>query len=146
MAQAPSEPQGNDEQEGKPTLRGLLNTLFIGLSDMQFRSLVTTRMLPTIYALGLALFALLCLYLTGLAFGDSWQRGLLWLVLLGPALFVGLALFWRVILEFLLTIFRMAVYVQLVTERTQAIGGMVEGIDTDLPRIQFWKSRRRKSE
>lgn len=114
--------------------------LLRGLADLQFREMVTPRMLPTIYGAGLVLAALLTLYLVAVAFRDSWGEGMAWLLLLGPAVFISLVGALRIGLEFLLAIFRLALHVERLDDIAHRIHGQTEEIAEDLPRIQFWRA------
>ena len=114
-----------------------------GLFDLQFQSIITTRMVPTIYMLGLILAAVLTLAFVIRSFHESLLYGLMWLLLFGPALFVAVAVILRISLEFILTLFRLAVAVEDLEQSVQGIAGRTHEIAHDLPRIQFWKPRRR---
>lgn len=135
---------------GSPLMDLLTETrrFVAGLGDVQFRQLLTPRMLPTIYVLGIALSAMLTLYLIVHGFRDDWLTGLAWLLLLGPAVFLALVGALRIGLEFLLAIFRLVVHVERLDEVAHTIQGQTEEIAEDLPRIQFWRafSRARKTE
>ncbi len=119
-----------------------------GLSDFQFRSMVTPRMLPTIYLLGIVLSAILTLYLIASGFRSSALLGVLWLIVLGPATFLALVAALRIGMEFLLAIFRLVVHVERLDDVAHRIQGQTEEIAEDLPRIQFWRAftRPRKPE
>jgi hypothetical protein len=122
--------------------------LVVGLMDVQFRQMLTPRMLPTIYLLGIVLAAMLTLYLIVHGFRDGWFTGLVWLLLLGPAVFLALVGALRIGLEIVLAIFRLVVHVERLDEVAHTIQGQTEEIAEDLPRIQFWRafSRSRKAE
>ncbi len=135
----------------RSTVAGLLSDtrhFVVGLADVQFRQMLTPRMLPTIYLLGIVLAVMLTLYLIASGFRDSWRAGLLWLLVLGPAVFLALVGALRILLEFLLAIFRLVVHVERLDEVAHTIQGQTEEIAEDLPRIQFWRSftRSRRSE
>ncbi len=118
---------------------GLLRNLF----DVQFTTVVTTRMVPAIYSMALILSALATLYGIVWAFDSSWLLGAVWLLLIGPAIFLGLITTVRVLLEFVLTVFRIAVALESVGGQVDSIAGQTEEIAEDLPRIRFWKTRRK---
>ena len=109
--------------------RGFLHDLF----ELRFQHLITVRMLPGIYGIGIALAAVFTVYVVFLNFKGSMRDGLLWALLLGPAMFLGLVIALRVVLEFLLAFFRMAWYVE-------HVAGQAEGIRKDLPRFGWWKT------
>jgi hypothetical protein len=135
---------------GAPLMGLLTETrrFVVGLSDVQFRQLLTPRMLPTIYVLGIALAAMLTLYLIVDGFRDGWLAGIVWLLLLGPAVFLALVGALRIGLEFLLAIFRLVLHVERLDEVAHTIQGQTEEIAEDLPRIQFWRAftRTRKTD
>ncbi|WP_420464603.1 DUF4282 domain-containing protein [Panacagrimonas sp.] len=116
------------------TVRGLLRQLF----DFEMREIVTTRMLPIIYRV--AVLAMAALVVLGIvtAFIQSWLAGLVWL-LFGPVVFLILVVVVRVFLEFVMAVFRMLVYIEILDRRTSTIEGHTEEVVQDLPRIQFWK-------
>lgn len=117
-----------------------LRALLGGLFDLQFKTIITTQMMPLIYGLAVVLSALASLYCVAWAFGESWWMGLVWLTLVGPALFVALITAVRVVLEFVLTVFRISCYVEAMAGQVEGIAGQTEGISDSLPRIKFWKS------
>lgn len=118
-----------------PTPKPLTPTLAFlhDLFDLRFQTLIAVRMLPGIYGLGIAVAAMFTLYVVFLNFRDSLREGLLWALLLGPFMFIGLVTALRVVLEFLLAFFRMAWYVE-------HVAGQAEGIRKDLPRFGWWKA------
>jgi len=120
--------------------------LVMGLFDLQFETIITTQMLPVIYGLALSLAGFASLYTVVWAFGQEWWLGLIWLLMAGPALFVALAITIRVVLEFVLTVFKLGVYVELLGNQVDSIAGQTEGIAEDLPRIRFWKSLTRRGD
>lgn len=115
-------------------VRELLRQLF----DFDMRQIVTTRMLPLIYRV--AVLAMAALVVLGIvtAFIQSWMAGLVWL-LFGPVVFLILVVVVRVFLEFVMAVFRMLVYIEILDRRTSTIQGHTEEVVQDLPRIQFWK-------
>lgn len=114
-----------------------------GLFDLDFQTIVTTRMVPTIYSLGILLTAVLTIYGIVTAFERSWPIGLSWLLLFGPALFLACLVSLRIALEVILVLFRLLVVVENLEPVVHKISGQTDEIATDLPRIQFWKSWRR---
>ncbi len=117
--------------------------LLHGLFDLQFRSILTTRMVPTIYTLGILLSGLLTIYSVISAFERSWQSGIGWLLVFGPALFIACLVILRISLEVILVLFRLLVVVENLEPVVHKISGQTDEIVTDLPRIQFWKNWRR---
>lgn len=131
---AEAEPRALREQAA-----GFVRQLF----DLQMREIITTRMLPVIYGLAVAFAALSALYSIGWAFSQSWWLGAVWAVIVGPAVFIGIVTTIRVLLEFILTVFRIACYMEVLGNQIEGISDRMEGIDADLPRIQFWRSWKR---
>ncbi len=113
------------------------------LFDLQMRELLTTRMLPIIYGLAIGFAALLTVYWIVWGFGQSWGMGIAWLLVIGPALFVAVVTAIRVFLEFVMTVFRIALFLESLGGQIESIAGQTEEIAEDLPRIQFWRSRKR---
>lgn len=116
------------------------------LGDINFNHIVTTRMLPTIYIAGILFAALLALSLAVSAWAtNSWPSRLLWSFVFSPMLFIGLVTIWRVILELCLSIFEMTVVIRLLHTELEKVSGVTDEIATDLPRIQFWKTRKQSN-
>jgi hypothetical protein len=109
------------------------------LFDLQFRRLMTPRMLPTLFVLSIVASALWVLAFIGQGFSRSPGEGLLRLLLIGPLAFLTLVTCARVALELCLAIFRVAVHASRMAGHTEDIAG-------GLPRIQFWKASRRKED
>lgn len=122
------------------TLLANVRMLLAGLFDLQFKTIITTQMMPLIYSLSILLSALAALYGIIWAFGQSWWMGLIWLAVVGPALFVALITTVRVVLEFVLTVFRISCYVEAMGGQVEGIAGQTEEIFGSLPRIRFWKT------
>jgi hypothetical protein len=108
-------------------------------------------MLPTIYVLGIIVSALAAISLTISGFQTSFLNGLVWLCLLGPAVFLTLVTTWRIILELCYAFFQLLLMVQDVTGvvdrisgQADQIGDAVEQVQSDLPRITFWRSSKKK--
>lgn len=125
---------GATEGIGDMVLRDLLRNLF----DFEMREIVTTRMLPLIYRFAVVSMAALVVLGVVSAFIQSVWLGLVWLVF-GPIVFVMLVVVVRVFLEFVMAVFRMLVYIEILDRRTSTIEGHTEEVVQDLPRIQFWK-------
>lgn len=108
-----------------------------GLFDLQFRRLLTPRMLPTLFVLAIGASAWAVLVYVAQGFAQSMGLGLLRLLLIGPIVFLVLVTLARVLLELCLAVFRIAVHASRMAGHTEDIAG-------GLPRIQFWKTPRRK--
>ncbi|MEQ1439387.1 DUF4282 domain-containing protein [Fontimonas sp. SYSU GA230001] len=119
---------------------GEIRRLVLGLADVQFSEMLTPRLLPTIYGLGIVFAALLTLYRIAMGFRESWGQGVAWLVIVGPATFLAVVGALRIGLEFMLAIFRVVVHVERLDEIAHRIHGQTEEIAEDLPRIQFWRA------
>lgn len=118
------------------------------LGDVQLRTIMTTTMAPAIYVFLSAGIVAINLFLTIQAFQLSLVSGLSWLLLIMPiGTVVGLIAV-RVILESLLSLFRIVLLMETLMEQLHTLRGQTESIaerveDLPLPRIQFWRSRRR---
>jgi hypothetical protein len=112
---------------------------FRNLFDLEFRQLLTPRMLPVIYAFAILAVGLSVLTYVFTGFLLSAGEGILRLLLIGPLAFLMLVTLVRVALEFCLAVFRIAVHVNKMAGHTEEIAG-------GLPRIQFWKPFRRRDE
>jgi hypothetical protein len=121
-------------QGGDIVLRDLLRNLF----DFEMREIITTRMLPLIYRFAVLSMAALVVLGVVTAFIQSVWMGLVWM-LFGPIVFLILVVVVRVFLEFVMAVFRMLVYIEILDRRTSKIEGHTEEVVQDLPRIQFWK-------
>jgi hypothetical protein len=154
MKSEPQDAAATAGPEGLPpwaATRSDLSEVFSGLADIQMRSIVTTRLAPTIYLLCILGVGAINLYLAVLMFGYSVTVGVLWTLLIMPVLFVSGVVVVRVALEVILSIFRIVVYLETLMDHIVALKGQTETIVgrteiIDLPRIQFWKPRRRKGE
>lgn len=127
--------------EGKRTAQGrdiVLRDLLRNLFDFEMREIITTRMLPLIYRFAVLSMAALVVLGVVTAFIQSVWMGLVWL-LFGPIVFLILVVVVRVFLEFVMAVFRMLVYIEILDRRTSKIEGHTEEVVQDLPRIQFWK-------
>lgn len=110
------------------------------LFDLQFRRLMTPRMLPTLFVVSIIGSVLWVVTYVIQGFAKSAGEGLLRLLLIGPLAFFTLVTCARVALELCLAVFRMAVH-------TSRMSGHTEDIAGGLPRIQFfWKGGRRKDD
>lgn len=124
-------------------MRSDSGSLLAGLFDRQFTTVITTQMVPTIYTMGMLLSAIATVYVIFWAFEQSLVSGLVWLCLLGPAMFLALIMTIRVLLEFVLTVFRIAFFLEALGGQVESIAGQTEDINEDLPRIRFWNKSRK---
>ncbi|MDN5862554.1 MAG: DUF4282 domain-containing protein [Salinisphaera sp.] len=111
----------------------------VQLFDLQMRQIVTTRMLPFIYGSAIALAGLLSVYSIVWAFEHGFWEGIAWLLLVGPGLFLAVVITVRVLLEFVLIVFRIACYMEVMGGQIEGIADQTEDIAGDLPRIMFWR-------
>lgn len=120
------------EAQADPGLTERIRDFVRSLFDLQFRHLITPRMLPTIYLLAIAAsgYAVLAFAIEG--FARSAALGLFRLLVVAPAGFLVLVTVSRMTLEFLMVVFRIAVNVN-------EMAGHTGDIASGLPRIQFWK-------
>ena len=121
------------------------------LADFNLRTIITTTMAPAIYAFLCCGVVAINLFLTIQAFQISMISGISWLLLIMPlGTIVGLITV-RVILESLLSLFRIVLLMETLMEQLHSLRGQTESIaerveDLPLPRIQFWRTRRRPSD
>lgn len=83
------------------------------------------------------------MYSVAWGFRQSWWLGAVWLFVAGPALFLAVVTAVRVFLEFVMTVFRIAFFLESMGSQVDSLAGQTEEIAEDLPRIQFWRSRKR---
>lgn len=124
-------------------LRDFIAEFVKALSDVSFEHIVTTRMLPTIYMAGIFFAAGAALFLVA----SSWEQNsvlgrIVWTGFFAPILFVGVVTLWRVLLELTLSLFEIAIHVRAMHQELQKVSGVTDEIATDLPRFQFWRTRR----
>lgn len=130
-----------------PALQGgEAKNIFEGLFDMQFRTIITTRMMPTVYGLVMVLAVLICAFFTVDAFLTSWTRGVLWLFLLTPAIFLSIVVTTRIVLELVLVIFSLLTYVDQTVDIVVKIAGQTDEIVTTglphMPLLRGWQRLR----
>lgn len=123
----------NGAADANPRWGQLLREFLRDLFDLQFNTFMATRMLPVVYAFGIALAAIFVGYVVYARFQDSRALGLLWAFLLGPAAFFGLVTALRITLEFVMAVFRVAWYVEQVASHTQVVS-------EELPRFTFLRT------
>lgn len=125
---------------GRTGTEPLLRDLLRQLADFEMGEIVTTRMLPLIYRF--AVLGMGALVVLGIltAFIQSPWMGLAWLIF-GPIVFLILVVIVRVLLEFVMAVFRLLVLVETLDERTSTIQLHTDEVVRDLPRIRFWKRR-----
>jgi hypothetical protein len=135
--------QDDDDSDTQPAglarWRGWSADFLRNLFDLEFRRLLTPRMLPTLFGFAIIASGLAVIGYVLEGFALSTGTGLIRLLLTGPLLFLVLVVLARVALEFCLAIFRIAVHVNKMAGHTEEIAG-------GLPRIQFWKPQRKKNE
>ncbi|HET8882662.1 MAG TPA: DUF4282 domain-containing protein [Solimonas sp.] len=139
------------DDDGWQTMHRDALAVLRNLVDFRLRTIITTTMAPAIYAFLVFGVVALNLFLTVEAFAHSLIAGLLWLLLALPiGTVIGLITV-RVLLESLLSLFRIVLYMETLMEQLQTLRGQTESIadrveDLPLPRIQFWRTRRRNNE
>lgn len=136
---------------GPGSMRAGLVEILRGLGDWQLRTIITTTMAPAIYAICVGGVVAINLFLALQAFRESLVSGLVWLLLIMPITSIAGAVIVRVVLESLLSLFRIVVYMESLMEQLHTLRGQTESIadrveDLPLPRIQFWRSRKRGSD
>jgi hypothetical protein len=109
----------------------------VSLTDLEFRQLLTPRMVPTLYLLGILGSAAAVIAYAAEGFAQSLGSGLVRLLLIGPFAFVTLVTVMRIALELCIAIFRVAIHVN-------ELAGHAEDIADGIPRISFWKPRKKR--
>ena len=128
----------------KADLTNAARELYRGLIDFQFTSIVTTRLMPLIYIAGIIFAGLAALYLVVSTWSEnSWPARLMWTGVFAPALFIGVVVAWRVVLELCFSLFQLLLHVQAMREELREVSGAADEIVADLPRIQFWRGTHR---
>lgn len=128
--------------------RAGLAEILRGLADWQLRTIITTTMAPAIYVVCVGGVLALNLFMALQAFQQSLASGLVWLLLIMPVTVLVGAVIVRVVLESLLSLFRIVVHMETLMEQLHTLRGQTESIadrveDLPLPRITFWRSRKR---
>lgn len=85
-----------------------LNRVVSDLYNPSFQRAVTTDMMPAVYVLLLVGLGMLVFKLTSDAFTQHWFNGALHTVFIAPVLFLSGTVLIRVVLEFVLAVFRIA--------------------------------------
>jgi hypothetical protein len=83
---------------------------FASLFDLSFTSLITTKIIKIVYAISLVFIALVAVVSIVAAFRESPGLGIATLIIIAPLLTLLYAIYTRVILEFIITVFRIAEY------------------------------------
>lgn len=86
--------------------KGFLASLF----DLSFTNLVTTKVIKFVYVITLIAIALLALVFIVAAFNESAGYGVVTLLIIAPVLSLLYVVYTRVILEFIIAIFRIMEY------------------------------------
>lgn len=130
-------------EAGYRTVVGALADIFSSLLDVQLRTIVTTQLTPVIYVFLVFSVAFLNLYFAVQAFDRSQAFGLFWTVIVMPVMFIAGVIAVRVALEVIICIFRIVMHMEALAEQLHTLRGQTEVIVEDLPRIQFWRTRKR---
>lgn len=129
----PSSPAPKHLTVVAPGRRALLLGFFRDLLDFQFNKQLATGMLPVVYVLGIALAALFSGYLVYRGYQNSIWEGVAWTLLLGPAAFLGLVTALRIVLEFVMAVFRIAWHIE-------TVAGSTQELSHNMPRFGFWRT------
>lgn len=132
---ATSEARREEASPAPREWRGDLLDFLRGLFDFEFHTIVTTQLLPVVYAVVVSAIGIAVAVHALRAFGESAASGMLWLLVLGPTVFIVLITTVRVFLEFVISFFRLAMLVEQVAGRTEVL----EEITSVFPKIQFWR-------
>ncbi|MBI1956226.1 MAG: DUF4282 domain-containing protein [Acidobacteria bacterium] len=94
--------------------RGLLGALF----DFSFTSFITTKLVPVLYGIGIAISGLIALFFVVAGLRQGAAAGVAALIL-GALLFLLSVMYARVVLEVLIVIFRIAEHTAEIASRKQ---------------------------
>ena len=149
-----------DDSDSKARATGFKPRLIGALFDTRFSGFLAADMVPVIYRFGIGVAALATVAVIVWAALLSWIAGAIWLLLLGPAMFLTLVVGLRVMLEFVLAVFRinaelhamesrLGEVVRELREADQILGRVdynVESVDRrihaiqqEFPRLAFWR-------
>jgi hypothetical protein len=87
------------------------------LLDFTFASFITEKLIPVLYVLSVIAFGLIALFLIVEAFTFGIAEGILVLLIVAPLYFIISVVYIRVILEFLIVVFRIHDYVREIAEQ-----------------------------
>jgi hypothetical protein len=93
---------------------------FASLFDMSFSSLVTTKVIKVLYVISLVVIGLVALFFVIGAFASSAAAGVVVLLIAAPLFALFYIVYTRVILEFIIVVFRIAEYSRELVELTRA--------------------------
>jgi hypothetical protein len=96
---------------------------FASLFDISFSSLITTKVIKVLYVISLIVIGLVALFFVIAAFASSSAAGVITLLIIAPLLALLYVVYTRVVLEFIIVVFRIAEYTHELVELTRAGGG-----------------------
>ena len=93
---------------------------FASLFDISFSSLITTKVIKVLYVISLVVIGVAALFFIVAAFASSPAAGVLTLLIIAPLFALLYVVYTRVILEFIIVVFRIAEYTHELVELTRA--------------------------
>ena len=96
---------------------GFLSSLF----DFSFTSFITTKLIKLIYMLGMLVSAGLALFVAAAGFSMGTVVGLLTLIVVAPLMFLLSVIYFRVLLELVIVVFRMAEHMAEIARRGRGV-------------------------
>jgi Domain of unknown function (DUF4282) len=93
---------------------------FASLFDISFSSLITTKVIKVLYVISLIVIGLVALFFVIAAFASSSAAGVITLLIIAPLLALLYVVYTRVVLEFIIVVFRIAEYTHELVELTRA--------------------------
>lgn len=156
--EGPTPPDGGDPPQGDAMNERLRRGWFWALEywrelfNFRFDKYMIIQVIPGVYGVALAAMALGLLYLCVEAFMASTWRGLFFLFIGGPLLFLFCATLLRALLEFYMVVFKISAHVDQLAglrdtvDRLSGVGDSVDEMVAVTRRIPFWRvlsSRRR---
>ena len=118
-----------DDSDSKARATGFKPRLIGALFDTRFSGFLAADMVPVIYRFGIGVAALATVAVIVWAALLSWIAGAIWLFLLGPAMFLTLVVGLRVMLEFVLAVFRINAELHAMDMATIALGKWDQSLD-----------------
>jgi len=93
-------------------------SFFDVLFDFSFTTFVTSKLVKVLYALSVIGAGLLALVLVMMGFEISQSVGIITLLIVAPLVFFFIVIYARVLLEFMIVVFRISEHVAQIAERT----------------------------
>jgi len=93
--------------------QGFLNSLF----DFSFTSFITSKIIKVLYGLCIFFSALVALFIISFGFSISAGTGIVVLLIVAPLFFLIIVIYSRVLLEFIMVVFRISENIEKIAEQ-----------------------------